>query len=84
MSNLTKWEKAFLVYYLNGYNAKWMRVFNNKHPLLDTRIDLFTIYKRKLKVQPVEGQETYANMFKNLKEGEWYFIPQLLEQKKEA
>lgn len=78
--NLTKWERAFLNYYLECFNAKWMRVFNNKHPLLDTRIDLFNVYKRKLKVQPQEGQETYTNMFKNLIEGKWYFIPDLLNE----
>ena len=60
-----------------------MRVFNNKHPLLDTRIDLFNVYTRKLKVQPTEGQETFTNMFKNLVEGKWYYVPDLLQQEKE-
>ncbi|MBO6232856.1 MAG: hypothetical protein J6N78_02160 [Clostridia bacterium] len=81
--SLTKWERTFLNYYLEIYNAKWMRVFNNKHPLLDTRIDLFNVYKRKLKVQPAEGQETFTNMFKNLVEGKWYYVPDLLQQEKE-
>ena len=53
---LTKWERKFLNYYLNNFNAKWMRVFNNKHPLLETRVDLFNIYKMKLKGQPVVVQ----------------------------
>ena len=81
--NLTNWERTFLKYYMDCFNAKWMRVFNNKHPLLDTRIDLFTIYERKLKVQATEGQETFTNMFKDLDEGKWYFIPDLLTKEKE-
>lgn len=81
--NLTKWEKEFLNYYLNNFNAKWMRVFNNKHPLLETRVDLFNIYKMKLKGQPVIGQETLTSMFKQLKEGEMYLITDLLKQDKE-
>ena len=42
---LEEWEYKFLNYYMNKFNAKWMRVWNNKHPLLDTRVDLYTIYK---------------------------------------
>lgn len=80
---LTKWEKNFLNYYLNNFNAKWMRVFNNKHPLIETRVDLFNIYKMKLKGQPVVGQETLTSMFKQLKEGEMYLITDLLKQDKE-
>lgn len=80
---LTDWEKRFLNYYLNNYNAKWMRVFDNKHPLLETRVDLYTIYKRKLKNQPVTGQKTYTSMFRQLIEGKWYFIPDLLNNDKE-
>lgn len=80
---LTKWERKFLNYYLNNFNAKWMRVFNNKHPLLETRVDLFNIYKMKLKCQPAIGQETLASMFKQLKEGEMYLIADLLNQDKE-
>lgn len=80
---LTKWERNFLNYYLNNFNAKWMRVFNNKHPLLETRVDLFNIYKMKLKGQPVIGQETLTSMFKQLKEGEMYLITDLLKQDKE-
>ena len=44
---LTECERNFLNYYLNNFNAKWMRVFNNKHPLFETRVDLYTIFKRK-------------------------------------
>lgn len=80
---LTKWERKFLNYYLNNFNARWMRVFNNKHPLLETRVDLFNIYKMKLKGQPVIGQETLTSMFKQLKEGEMYLITDLLKQDKE-
>lgn len=80
---LTKYEINFLNYYLNNYNAKWMRVFNNKHPIFETRVDLYTIFKRKLKNQPVTGQKTYISMFKQLVEGKWYFIPELLNQYKE-
>ncbi|MCI8548103.1 MAG: hypothetical protein HFJ38_04355 [Bacilli bacterium] len=75
---LTDFEKAFLRKYLEIYNAKWVRVYNNKHLLLDTRVDLYTIYKRKLKIQPKTGKETYTNMFKDLVEGNWYYIPDLL------
>jgi len=80
---LTDWERAFLRKYLDMYNAKWMLVFNNKHPLLDTRVDLYTIYKRKLKIQPKTSKETFTNMFRELTEGDWYYIPDLLEEKKE-
>lgn len=80
---LTKYEINFLNYYLNNYNAKWMRVFNNKHPIFETRVDLYTIFKRKLKNQPVTGQKTYISMFRQLVEGKWYFIPELLNQYKE-
>lgn len=81
--NLTKWERKFLNYYLNNFNAKWMQVFNNKHPLLETRVDLFNIYKMKLKKQPATGQETLTSMFRQLKEGEMYLITDLLNQDKE-
>ena len=80
---LTDWEKSFLNYYLNNYNAKWMRVVYNKHPLFDTRVYLYTIYKRKLKNQPTIGQLTYTSMFKQLVEGRWYYIPDLLNLNKE-
>lgn len=83
IENLTEWEYKFLNYYLNKFNAKWARVFNNKHPLLDTRVDLYTVYKRKLKNQPLTGSLTYSNMFKQLDEGKWYFIPDLLNKNKE-
>lgn len=29
---LTKWERTFLTYYMEKYKAKWMQVYNNKHP----------------------------------------------------
>lgn len=80
---LTKWERYFLNYYMNNYKAKWMRVFNNKHPFFATTVDFFTIYKRHLKKQPQTGELTYTNMFNTLIEGEWYFIPHLLENDKE-
>lgn len=83
IENLTDWEYKFLNYYLNKFKAKWMRVFNNKHPLLDTRVDLYTVYKRKLKNQALTGSLTYSNMFKQLDEGKWYFIPDLLNIQKE-
>ena len=43
---LSTWERKFLEYYLQNHNAKWMRVYNNKHPLLDTHIDLYNTYKK--------------------------------------
>ena len=83
IQDLTEWEYKFLKYYLDKFNAKWMRVFNNKHPLLATRVDLYTVYKRKLKHQPITESLTYSNMFKQLDEGTWYFIPNLLNNSKE-
>ncbi len=80
MIKITKWEYLFLKYYLNNYNAKWLKVYNNKHPLLETVVDLYTVYKRKLKIQAEVGVETHTGMFKYLKENEWYFIPNLLEE----
>lgn len=80
---LTQWEIKFLNYYLEKFNAKWVRVFNNKHPLLETRVDLFNVYKKPLKIQAVTGQETITSMFKQLEEGKMYFINDLLKQDKE-
>ena len=77
---LTKWEKMFLEYYLKNYNAKWMKVYNNKHLVFDTTVVLYSIYKRKLKNQPITGQTTYTSMFQQLQEGKWYFILDLLKQ----
>lgn len=78
---LTEWEQKFLYYYLNNFKAKWMRVYNNKHPLLDTKVQLYTVYKRLLKHQPNVGEQTLINMFNKLEEGKWYFIPDLLNNK---
>jgi len=83
IQDLTEWEYKFLKYYLDKFKAKWMRVFNNKHPLLATRVDLYTIYKRRLKNQPLTESLTYSNMFEKLEEGKWYFIPDLLNTNKE-
>lgn len=83
IQDLTEWEYRFLKYYLDKFKAKWMRVFNNKHPLLATRVDLYTVYKRKLKHQPLTESLTYSNVFEKLDEGKWYFIPDLLNKNKE-
>ena len=83
IQDLTEWEYKFLKYYLDKFKAKWVRDFNNKHPLLATRVDLYTVYKRKLKHQPITESLTYSNMFKQLDEGKWYFIPNLLKNSKE-
>ena len=83
IQDLTEWEYKFLKYYLDKFKAKWVRVFNNKHPLLATRVDLYTVYKRKLKHQPITESLTYSNMFKQLDDGKWYFIPNLLKISKE-
>ena len=83
IQDLTEWEYKFLKYYLDKFKAKWVRVFNNKHPLLATRVDLYTVYKRKLKHQPITESLTYSNIFKQLDEGKWYFIPNLLKNSKE-
>lgn len=84
IQDLTEWEYRFLKYYLDKFKAKWVRVFNNKHPLLATRADLYTIYKRRLKHQPLIDSLTYSNMFEQLEEGKWYFIPDLLNKNKEG
>ena len=47
--NLSQWEKSLLEYYLYNHKAKWMRVYNNKHPILETRVVFYTIFKRKIK-----------------------------------
>lgn len=80
---LTNWERKFLKYYMEKYKAKWMRVYNNKHPFFATTVDFFTIYKRHLKNQPITNNLTYTGMFKGFIEGEWYFIPYLLDNDKE-
>lgn len=78
---LTKYERLFLIYYQQKHNAKWMKVYYNKHFILETKVDLYNIYKRKLRSQPKIGQLTYTGMFKQLNEGEWYYIPTLLKNK---
>lgn len=80
---LSKCEKALLNYYMENYKAKWVRVYYNKHPFFATTVDFFTIYKRHIKKQPQTSEVTYTNMFKTFIEGEWYFIPHLLENYKE-
>ena len=80
---LTECEKSFLNYYLNNHNARWMRVFDNKHPLFETRVDLYNIFQKRLKNQPIVGQRTYISMFKQLEEGKLYYIPRLLRDAKE-
>lgn len=82
--NFSEWEKALLEYYVKNYNAKWIRVYNNKHSVLATRVVFHTIFKRKLKKQPYCGELTYTGMFKKLVEGDWYFIPNLLNDYKEG
>ena len=81
--DLTEWEYKFLNYFLEKFSAKWVRVFNNKHPLLATRVDLYSVYKRKLKHQPLTESLTISNMFEKLQEGKLYFIPDLLNMNKE-
>ena len=76
--NFSEWEKALLEFYLKNYNAKWIKVYNNKHPILETRVLFYTVFKRKIRKQPYCGELTYTGMFKSLVEGEWYFIPNLL------
>lgn len=82
--NFSEWEKALLKYYLENHNAKWIRVYNNKHPILETRVMFYTIFKRKVKKQPYCGELTYIGMFKKLVEGDWYFIPNLLNAYEEV
>lgn len=80
---LTECENNLLSYYLNTYNAKWVRVFNNKHPIFETNVEVYTIFKRRLKHQPIIGERTYTSMFRQLVEGRWYFIPNLLNDKED-
>jgi hypothetical protein len=77
---LRKWEIIFLKYYSTKYNAKWIRVYRNKHGILDTIVVLYNVYKKKLKKQARTGQQTFTHMFRYLKEGDWYYIPDLLLQ----
>ena len=79
MNNLSIYEKLFLHYYQKKHNAKWMKVYRNKHFILETKVDFYNIYKRKLRRQPKVGQLTYTGMFKQLNAGEWYYISSLLE-----
>ena len=76
---IKQWEKTLLEFYQNNYNAKWMRVYNNKHPVLPTKVFFYTTFKRKIKKQPYCGELTFTGMFKNLKQGDWYNISNLLE-----
>lgn len=80
---LSQWEKSLLEYYMKNHNAKWIRVYNNKHPILATRVMFYTTFKKKLKKQAYCGELTYTGMFKKLVEGDWYYIPNLLNDYKE-
>lgn len=75
---LTDYEKALLLYYQDNYNAKWIKVFNNQHVILETKINFYNTYKRILKNQPITGEVTYTNLFYNLSENTWYYISDLL------
>ena len=79
----SEWEKTLLEYYKNNFNAKWIKVYQNKHPVLATRVIFYTKFKRIVKHQPYMGELTYANMFYKLKEGAWYDITELLKKHKE-
>lgn len=83
MMNLTECEERLLRFYVNNHNAKWMQVFNNKHPFIETTVVFYNIFKKKLKSQPITCERTYIGMFKQLVEGKWYFIPNLLKKDKE-
>lgn len=78
-----EWEKALLEYYQKEYNAKWIRVFTNKHSVLATRVLFYTTFRRKIGKQPYSGELTYTKMFYKLKEGDWYNIANLLNEYKE-
>lgn len=76
---MKEWEKALLEYYKTNYKAKWIKVYQNKHSILATRIFFYTKFKRMIKQQPYSGELTYTNMFYKLKEGAWYEITELLK-----
>ena len=80
---LNECERRILKFYLNKYNVKWMRVFNNKHPFIETTVEFFTFWGIKIKNQPIAGERTYIKMFEQLSEGRYYFIPNLLKRKEE-
>ena len=64
---IKQWEETLLEFYQNNYNAKWMRVYNNKHPVLPTKVFFYTTFKRKIKKQAYCGELTFTGMYKNLK-----------------
>ncbi len=45
----------------------------------ETNVVFYSIFKRKLKNQPLSGERTCNGMFRSLIEGKFYFIPKLLE-----
>lgn len=47
---LTECEKSFLNYYLNNHNAKWVQVFDNKHPILKLGLFCIQFSKGKLRI----------------------------------
>ena len=75
---LNEWERTLIRYYLNTYNAKWMQVYQNKHPFLATKVFFYNIFKKRISKQPYCMELTFTNMYKNLTTGEWYYIPHLL------
>lgn len=74
-----KYELFFLQYHLKEYNAKYIKVFNNKNNLIPTKVVLYNGVKRKLKYQPIPGELTLSKMFSELEENTFYSIPQLIK-----
>lgn len=76
---LLEYEKFFLQYHLDKYNAKYLKVFHNRNSLIPTKVVLYTGLKRRMKYQPVSGEITLSRMFSKLEEDKFYSIPQLIE-----
>ena len=75
----SQYEKFFLEYHFKNYNAKYIKVFNNRNTLIPTKIVLYSGVKRKLKYQPIAGEITLSKMFSELEQNTFYSIPQLIK-----
>lgn len=79
MSKIKDYEKQFIQYYRNNYNAVFMKVNHNKG-FVPTKVTLYNENKRVIKHQPVYFGVTVRNMFAWLDENKIYTIDDILKK----
>lgn len=74
---LIDYEQAFLRFYSEKYNVKYIKVRNN-HKLIATEVILYNENKRLIKKQPVPNDVTLINMFDRLDENKLYEVSEII------